>query len=233
LSIVKRGENKIFFGFPLGRFVKVPESLFFLAISDGGFSQQSYLSSIGLIEPHRRICYSNSTEFSRKRNARRSPIHRGPIFRYIDLFLKTRSKIKGSCVDISTRQQQRNLYRARIALHQYVSFSRRYIALDQNKKLDFSDRWVQRVNHQHKLHFYLFGGNRSRANSVYSQQYVGNLQLVRRLFSISWAPSRIPSWTKANEEQLVRRKISIDQITFEPQKPVSNTRFLLKHCFIL
>jgi hypothetical protein len=71
---------------------------------------------------------------------------------------------------------------------------------------------IDRANWQRKLHFYLFGGQRSRANSVYSQQYVGNLQLIRRLFLISW--------TSDNTAPFLRRKIALDQGTFDKQKTI-------------
>jgi hypothetical protein len=218
-SIIRR-ESRRFFGLPLDRSVKVPESLFSLSASD--FSQQSYLSSIGWVQPERAIRYSNFTEFSRKRNARRSPLHRGPIVRYIDLFLKTRSKIKGSSVDVSTRQQQRDLYKARIILHKYSSLSRSYIEIEQNsyRKSNSSSILTQRAKLNRKIQFSLFGGNRSRANSVYSQQYVGNLQLIRRLFSISWAPIRNSTSFQVEEGQFLRRKISLDKRTFDVQKSI-------------
>jgi hypothetical protein len=216
---IKAGEDKRFFGLPLGYAAKSPESLFALFTSD--FSQQSYLASIGILEPQRVVRYSSSTEFTRKRNARRSPLHRGPVFRYIDLFVRTRSKIKGVHNDISTRQQQYDLYRARHLLHNYVASSRRYLRIERSfPKL--SDELNQRVAWQSKFHFFLFGGNRSRSNSIYSQQYVGNLQLVRRLFSVSWDHNEnvIPFQVQSKNKQLLRRKISLDQCTFDKQKTI-------------
>jgi hypothetical protein len=219
---VKSGEDKRFFGLPLGYSRKPPESLFALFTSD--FSQQSYLASIGILEPQRVVRYSSSTEFARKRNARRSFLHRRPIFRYIDLFLRTRSKVKGFCSDISTRQQQYDLYHARRILHSYVASSRRYLNIEKTSPqiLGSSRELTQRIIWQNKFHFCLFGGNRSRSNSVYSQQYTGNLQLIRRLFSVSWYPNEdlILSRVQFEGKQLLCRKIALDQCTFDSQKAI-------------
>jgi hypothetical protein len=214
-----RGDKRLF-GLPSGYAKKVPESLFALFTTD--FSQQSYLTSIGILEPQRVIRYSNSIEFTRKQNARRSPLHRRPISRYIDLFLRTRSKIKGFSSDISTRRQQRDLYHARRILHNYITSSRRYVEIERisPRVSNFSNGLVRRITWQSKFHSYLFGGNRSRSSSIYSQQYVGNLQLVRRLFSISWSSNEnvFPSRIQRSEKQFLRRKIALDQNTFDKQK---------------
>jgi hypothetical protein len=217
---IKSGEDTISsFNLPLGYITNPPESLFALFTSD--FYQQSYLASIGILEPQRVIRYSNSIEFTRKKNARRSPLHRGPVFRYIDLFLRTRSKVKGVHNDISTRQQQYDLYRARRLLHSYITSSRRYSEV--NRSLSkASNELDRRISWQNKFHFSLFGGNRSRSNSVYSQQYVGNLQLVRRLFSVAWnhSESVIPPHVPFKNKQLLRRKIALDQCAFDKQKTI-------------
>ena len=73
----KKTEDQRIFGLPLGRLVKVPESLF--ALSTNHFSQQPYLSSIGIMEPQQTICYLSSIELARKRNARRSPLYHRTI----------------------------------------------------------------------------------------------------------------------------------------------------------
>jgi hypothetical protein len=215
----KSGEDKRFFGLPLGYARKPPESLFALFTSD--FSQQSYLASIGMLEPQRVVRYSSSTEFTRKQNARRSPLYRGPIFRYINLLLGTRSKVRGFSSDISTRQQQCDLYHARRVLHNYVASSRRYLDIERSLST-FSNEIAHRISWQNKYHSYLFGGNRSRSNSVYSQQYVGNLQLIRRLFSVSWDSNQnaLPPRLQLKGKQLLRRKISLDQSTFDSQKTI-------------
>ena len=217
---VKSGEDKSF-GLPSGYFRKVPESLFALSTNN---SQQSYLASIGMLEPQRVIRYSNSIEFTRKRNARRSPLHRAPILRYIDLFLKTRSEIKGIFRDVSTRQQQRDLYCARLILHNYVSFSRCYLEIEQifRQISNFSGKLVQRINWQNKFYYYLFGGGRSRSSSVYSQQYIGNLQLIRRLFSVSWFfnENMLSFHFQFKGIQFLRRKIALDQGTFDKGKTI-------------
>jgi len=217
---IKSGEDTISsFNLPLGYTANPPESLFALFTSD--FYQQSYLASIGILEPQRVIRYSNSIEFTRKRNARCSPLHRGPVFRYIDLFLRTRSKIKGVHNDISTRQQQYDLYRARCLLHSYITSSRRYLEADHFLSKTPSEL-NQRISWQNKFHSSLFGGSRSRSNSVYSQQYVGNLQLVRRLFSVAWDYSErvIPFHAEFKDKQLLRRKIALDQCSFDKQKTI-------------
>jgi hypothetical protein len=205
-------------GFFTGRFRKFTEGLTVLRES---YSSQEpyYLASIGLVEPQKTIRYSDFTEFSRKQNARRSLLHRRPISRYIDLFLNTRSKIKGSSVDISTRQQQYDLHRARLIFHKYVSLSRNYIRIEyyMDQESRFSNELIRRFQWQRKLHFYIFGGNRSRSNSLYSQQYVGNLQVIRRLFFISWSPIDLSRfWLK--KRQIFRRKRSLDQRMFDKQK---------------
>jgi hypothetical protein len=56
---VTNREDQRIFGLPLGRSVKVPENLF--SLSTRGFSQQSYLASIGILEPQRATYYSSST----------------------------------------------------------------------------------------------------------------------------------------------------------------------------
>jgi hypothetical protein len=216
-------EDQSFFTLPIGRSIKVPENLF--SLSTRGFSQQSYLSSIGILEPHRAIFYSNSKELSQKRNARCSPLHRGPILRYIDLLFKTRSSIDGFSTDISTRQQQRDLHNARIILHDYIMTARSYSESDRSSKIHhktFSNRLTRRARWQRELYSHLFGGRRSRVSSVYSQQYLGNLQLVRRLFVVSWASQEIviPYRLQMKENIILRRKISFDQISFDKQKNI-------------
>merc|ERR1712087_308156 len=94
----------------------------------------------------------------------------------------------------STRQQQNNLYQARLILNDYVNTSRQYFEnrerisrVKRNSKIPST--YVRRINWQQEVNMNLFGGNRSRRNSIYSQQYIGNLQLIRRLFAISWSPN--------------------------------------------
>jgi hypothetical protein len=138
--------------------------------------------------------------------------------------LRTRLKIKGFHSDVSSRQQQRNLYYARRILHNYVASSRQYLDIERSlpKISTLSSETIQRIIWQNKFHSYLFGGNRSRSGSVYSQQYVGNLQLVRRLFSVSWDPNEneLPSHFQLNRKQFLRRKITLDQSTFDNQKTI-------------
>jgi hypothetical protein len=206
--------------------LKVPSGLFALYRSCSPISP-SYLASIGKLEPDKIIRYSKSTEFYRKRNARQSILHRGPIIIYIDLFRKTRSASKGFSREISTRQQQNDLYRARLVMHNYVSSLRKYsessrdlFNIKHSSKLFNLMR--QRITWQQQILRNIFGGSRSRRNSVYSQQYVGNLQLVRRLFAISWSVHEqiIPSRLQIKEKIIRRRKMALDQRTFDKQKNI-------------
>ena len=152
---------------------------------------QSYLGSIRIKDLQQKVFYSSLTEFYRKHNARSSFLHRGPILRYIDFFIKTRSPIKGWFRDLSTAQQQNDFYRARNVLNDYVNSFRYYTKMSDplydKKNSRFSNIQIQYVSWQQELHANLFWGNRSCINSIYSQQYVGNLQLIRRLFAISWS----------------------------------------------
>jgi hypothetical protein len=217
-----REDQRGLFGLPLGRSVKVQESLF--ALSTTHFLRQPYLSSIGPIEPQQYIRYISSLELARQRNARRSPLYRRTIFRYITLLIKTRPRIKGSSITLSSRQQQYDLYRSRIFLYDYITISRRYCESERNffdrKSPEPSYDIIHRSIWQRELYSYIFSGSRSRSSSVYSQQFVGNLQLVRRLFSVSWSPREgsVSSYTRKKGRVLLRRKIALDLGVFDGQK---------------
>jgi hypothetical protein len=180
------------------------------------------------LESDQPVRYSKSEEFFRKRNARQSLLHRRPIFLYIDSFINTRSPQIGFLRDRTTRQQQNDLYRARLVLHNYVRSLRRYCEIDSDFLADQEKSKrvtpiLQRVSWQQKILENIFGGNRSRRNSVYNQQYIGNIQLIRRLFSVSWSSSEhlIPFrlQTKEIKKKIIRRrKIALDQRTFDRQK---------------
>jgi hypothetical protein len=228
-KIINR-ESSIF-NLPVDPRAKVPRRLFALYTSCSPIQPPQLASGVNVtfLEPDKAIRYSKSIEFSRIRNARRSPLHRGPILRYIDLLIKTRSPLIGFSRDISTRQQQNNLYQARLILNDYVNTSRKYFeniekVYSTRKNYNISNTSLRRINWQQEVNINLFGGNRSRANSIYSQQYIGNLQLIRRLFAISWSPyeNYIPSNLQTKEKKMTvqRRKISLDQITFDRQKNV-------------
>jgi hypothetical protein len=205
---------------------KVPNSLFALYIRTSPFLP-SFWSYNRRLEPEKAVRYSTPAEFFRKRNARKSFLHRGPIFIYIDLFINTRSPFMGFSRDITTRQQQNDLYRARLILHDYVNSLRRYSEINPNflenkQKLKSYFPIFQRISWQQKVAEVIFRGNRSRRNSVYNQQYVGNLQLVRRLFAISWSSSEylVPFRIQTKEKILRRRKLALDQRTFDRQKNI-------------
>jgi hypothetical protein len=204
-----------------------PNSLFALYISCSPFQALHLASFDQQFESNRTVRYSKSAELFRKRNARRSLLHRGPILIYIDFFMKTRSPLIGFFGEISTRRQQNDLYRARLILHDYITNLRRYSEINNdhlisNKQDPKFFKIVRRITWQQKVSENIFGGVRSRRNSVYSQQYVGNLHLIRRLFAISWSFSEqtIPSRLQVKEKVIRRRKIALDQRTFDEQKNI-------------
>jgi hypothetical protein len=175
-----------------------------------------------ILPPDTAAQYSNLVEFSQKQNARHSPLHRGPILRYIDFLIKTRSPIMGWYRDFSTRQQQHDLYRARLAINDYIMFSRRYSEFGKNSLETKKNQVLTGILDWRKQFINDSGGIRSRSNRVYSQQYIGNLQLVRRLFAISWSSKEnsVPFHFNRKEKIIHRRKISLDQITFDQQKTI-------------
>jgi hypothetical protein len=178
-----------------------------------------YISlSIGILEPQHTVHYT-PREFARKRNARRSFLYHSVVLSYVDKLLRRQTPTKTPLGDMSTRRQQRELYSARIVLSDYIARSRRYseqnLSSITNSHLKFSNNLAQRARWQRQFHFYLFGGSRSRRNSIYSQQYVGNLQLIHRFFAISWHPyennAHIWALKPTQAAITIRRKISLDQ----------------------
>jgi hypothetical protein len=207
---------------------KMPDNL--RAIFYSYFYHQSYLASVGMLEPQKVVRYSSPVEFARKRNARRSPLYRAPIRRYIDLLLKLQFQTGKS--DISSRQQQYNIHYARLILHDYVNVIRRYS--DIPSMTESAPQLSDSMHWQRELHFHIFGGNRRRSNSVYNQQYVGNLQIIRRLFAISWSSQEnfVPVDFQDSTKIFLRRKISMDQRTFETEKSVFERTEIEKVFFV-
>ena len=126
---VKRKLDQSIFGFLLESSVTISDNMF--ALSTRHFFQQSYLFSIGSWDPQKTIRYDSSIEFYRKRNFRRSFWYRFQILRYINFFFKTRSSIEGFANDLRTRQQQRDLYQARLVFNNYITVYHCYSGTDQ------------------------------------------------------------------------------------------------------
>lgn len=195
---------------PLERSQGHPDGL--TALYHVGLESPRYLAGGGPVEPFRAVRYDSPSEWSRKRNARRSPLHRAPVHLYRDWLLSRQPREY-----LTTSLQQRGLYRARLALGDYLASSRRYSEAERGPRgWDVSRRVATRGVWQRELAARTFGGVRSRANSIYSQQYTGNLHLVRRLFAVSWDPreNRL-SRTATNRTQGVRRKMALDQLTLQ------------------
>ena len=132
--------------------------------------------------------YTNLNEFSRKRKARNSFINSVPISTYVDALITSQIPITNFLRAISTRQQQRELCVAQNIIIDYISTVRNY--LKNNNNLSNPFRTVQ-----------------NQTNNIFNQQYVGNLQFVRRLFVTCW-DNRINFIT---EVILLRRNLSLDQ----------------------
>lgn len=195
---------------PLERAQGHPEGL--TALYHTGLEAPRYLAGGGLVEPFRAVRYDSPAELSRKRNARRSPLHRAPVHAYMDWLLSRQPREY-----LTSALQQRGLYRARLALGDYLAASRRYAEAERGPRgWDVSRRVSTRGVWQRELAAQTFGGVRSRASSVYSQQYTGNLHLIRRLFAVSWDPreNRI-SRTGNTRATTVRRKRALDQLTLQ------------------
>lgn len=187
---------------PLERSQGHPDGL--TALYHTGLESPRYLAGGGLVEPFRAVRYDSPAELSRKRNARRSPLHRAPVHLYRDWLLSRQPKEY-----LTTAYQQRGLYRARLALGDYLSACRRYAEAERGPRgWEVNRRVSSRGVWQRELLARTLGGIRSRASSVYSQQYSGNLHLVRRLFAVSWDP-------RENRTPVVRRKLALDQRTLQ------------------
>jgi hypothetical protein len=118
------------------------------------------------------------------------------------------------------------LYRSRILFFDFIATSRRYCE-DEEKSFDRSrprtfNEATYRSIWQRELYSHIFSGRRSRSNSVYSQQLIGNLQLVRRLFSVSWSPRErsFSPYSRKKGRAFLRQKISLDQSNFDSQKNI-------------
>merc|ERR1712224_495649 len=155
-----------------------------------------------------------------------------PISRSIAFFFKTySSSIEVSSKNTATRQDQKDLYRSRLALHNYIIAHSSYSTADKtffgaHRTSHFSNKLVQYSLWQRELHFRLFDGSRSRVNNVYSQQHVGNLQIIRRIFAVSWSSHEIliPPYWKTKEKIFLRRKVALDQGNFDDQDNISEHR---------
>jgi len=201
---------------PLERSQGHPEGL--TALYHTGLEAPRYLAGGGLVEPFRAIRYDSPNELSRKRNARRSPLHRAPVHAYRD-WLRSRQPREGRTSSL----QQQSLYRARLALGDYLSACRRYAEAERGPRgWEVNRRISTRGVWQRELRNRSSGGVRSRASTVYSQQYTGNLHLARRLFSISWDRRENrrtrSSSPNTNLPKTVRRKLALDQLTLQRSK---------------
>jgi hypothetical protein len=170
------------------------------------------------------IEYPYKSDYELKRRVHQSFLHRGPILRYIDIVLKTRVHKKHFSRDLSTRQQQYDLYRARIVLHEYINRARRYSQRMSYKpsQSKFTNKQIKSNMWQREAHQYFFGGARSRSNLIYNQQYIGKLRHIRQLFSVSWSfqDKGIPDRLETKEKRILRRKITLDQRTFDRRSNV-------------
>lgn len=195
---------------PLERSQGHPEGL--TALYHTGLESPRYLAGGGLVESYRAVRYDAPPELSRKRNARRSPLHRGPVHAYRDWLLARQP-------NLSTVAQQRGLYRARLALGDYLAACRRYQEAERGPRgWDVTRRVSLRGIWQRELEARTLGSVRSRASTVYSQQYTGNLHLARRLFAVSWDPRENRLALSSNSTAIgSRRKLALDQLTLQRQ----------------
>jgi hypothetical protein len=182
---------------------------------------QKFFAGQGPNEPTRRTRYDTSVELFRKKNARRSPLHRGPVHIYRDWLLSRQPREY-----LNTALQQRELYRARLVLGDYITASRRYCEPERTRRGWNVKQRTALMGVWHREFANRFrGGVRSRASTVYSQQYSGNIHRSRRLFAVSWDPRenrRINANTtakkaidKLNKRTVKRRKLALDNITRE------------------
>merc|ERR1712039_571853 len=61
--------------------------------------------------------------------------------------------------------------------------------------------------------------NRKKQKNIYNQQYIGNLDYIRRLHFISWNLSEI-SFKDQEQKTFLRRKLMFDQRSLDSQKNV-------------
>nr|YP_009105322.1 hypothetical chloroplast RF1 [Pedinomonas tuberculata]AIT93943.1 hypothetical chloroplast RF1 [Pedinomonas tuberculata] len=113
-----------------------------------------------------------------------NPIYKNLLSIYIDSILQQQPK------DYSlSKNQEKELYTARLALEDYYNSLRNYSNLSYNYQFNEA-----------------FGGSKSFATKVYNQQFKGNLKIVRRLFGVTLDEEE-------NKKQF--RKLSFDQALYE------------------
>ena len=205
---------------PVDRPTATPDGL--VGLYQIGTDHQKYFAGQGPYEPARTTRYDTPSEFLRKKNARRSPLHRGPVHVYRDWLISRQPREY-----LNTALQQRELYRARLALGDYLSASRRYCEAERNQRgWDVKRRVALRGLWHRELSNQIRGGVRSRASTVYSQQYSGNIHRTRRLFAVSWDPRenrritardrrKVKGLDTSDISSVKRRKLALDNITRE------------------
>jgi hypothetical protein len=113
-----------------------------------------------------------------------NPVYKNLLSLYVDSILQQQP------ADYSvTKEQEKQLYQARLALEDYYNSLRDYADLSYNYQ--FNDT---------------FGGTKSFSTKVYNQQFKGNLKVVRRLFGVTWDQEENPNNL---------RKVSFDQTLYE------------------
>lgn len=125
-----------------------------------------------------------------KRKFYSNPVYKLLLNAEIDLFVK-----RQPFEFILSPEQEKELYRKRLALSRYNDSLRFYNTLPYLKEFQ-----------------YFFNGSKSFANRVYNQQFKGTLNVVRRLFSISSSKRS----GMRNSEELV---LKYDQPLFKSSKP--------------
>jgi hypothetical protein len=178
-----------------------PEGL--TALYQAALNPHQFLAGFVLpVEHYRPLRYESAIELGRKRRARANPLHHAVITGYRDYLLSRQPREL-----ITTAEDQLGLYRARLALDDYLTAARSYHEAEQDAEgLTNSTSVALRGAAQRRLDWARFNGVRSRESTIFSQQYTGNLHLVRRLFVISWDPR------ETRIAQGVRRKLSLDQL---------------------
>lgn len=113
-----------------------------------------------------------------------NPIYKNLLSIYIDSILQQQPEEYSV-----TKEQEKDLYKARLALEDYYNSLLKYSNLS----------YLNQFNEA-------FGGSKSFATKVYNQQFKGNLKVVRRLFGVTLDEEE-------NKAQL--RKLSFDQALYE------------------
>jgi hypothetical protein len=221
----KNREERGLFGLPLEKSTEMSANL--VALSTTYWSHLAYLGSVGRIRPQKIIRYTRPSEFFRKRNARRSPLYYGSILRYMDLLLKVRPPIMGLSRGLSNGQQQHNLYRTRLISNEYTTTARQYflrvrnIARNRRRSKTFT-KLSQRTIFQRELHLHLARRSHSYVVSNLNQQYIGNLQIIRRLMAVSWSSCDTPIYSRLRGKRttFLRRKVRYDLICVNEQRDI-------------